>query len=280
MGGDREEVRRNGRLNGERMPTGSELLTRDDGTCLEVLVDEAPGGGGVPFVLLPSSQRDGSDLGQLAQALQGRGHCVLRPQPRGMGRSSPPGDDLTLHDLADDVAWVIERLLGRPAVVAGHAFGHFVARVTDLVHPEWVHGVVVVAAAARVFPPGLSEALDCAADATRPRSERMASLERVFFAPGHDASSWLEGWHPHLAAVYRRAVATPPKDVWWPVMHAPLLDLQADADPWRPPATRDELRAVLGDRVTVRMVGPASHAVVAEQPEALALEMSHWAAGL
>lgn len=262
------------------MPTASHLLERDDGACLEVLVDDAPGGAGVPFVLLPSSQRDGTDLGELAQALQLRGHSVLRPQPRGMGRSSAPPADLSLYTLAQDVAFAIERLLGRPAVVAGHAFGHFIARVVDLAHPQWVSGVVVIAAAARVFPPGLPQALDCAADPDRPTAQRLASLQQAFFAPGHDATAWLEGWHPHLAEVYRRAGATPSKDCWWPVTHSPVLDLQADADPWRPPATRDELRAVLGEQVTVRVVGPASHAVVVEQPQALARQMSLWAAAL
>ncbi len=229
-------------------------------------------------MLLPSSQRDAHDLGDLARALQRLGHAVLRPQPRGMGRSSPPGPQLSLHVLADDVAFAIERLLGRPAVVAGHAFGHFIARVTDLDHPHWVRGVAVIAAAARVFPPGLSDQLDCAADPARSREERLASLQRAFFAPGHDAASWLEGWHPHLAPIYRRAGAIPPKDRWWSVTHAPVLDLQAADDPWRPPDTRDELRAALGEKVTVRVVGPASHAAVTEQPAALARELSQWAA--
>lgn len=258
------------------MHTVSHLLAREGGAWLEVLVDAASGLA-CPFVLLPSSQRDAHDLQELAQALQRLGHPVLRPQPRGMGRSSAPGADLSLHTLAADVAYAIEQLLGRPAVVAGHAFGHFIARVADLEHPQWVRGVAVIAAAARVFPPGLSETLDRAADPALPRERRLAALEHAFFAPGNDASSWLEGWHRSLAPAYRRAGALPPKERWWPVSHAPVLDLQAADDPWRPPGTRDELREALGEKVTVRVIARASHAVVTEQPEAVAQALSDWA---
>ncbi|MBL0420796.1 alpha/beta hydrolase [Ramlibacter sp. AW1] len=259
------------------MGTASQLLPREAGAWLEVLVDEAAAGAAPAFVLLPSSQRDAHDLQALAKALQRRGHTVLRPLPRGMGRSSAPGPDLSLHTLAADVACAIERLLGRPAIVAGHAFGHFIARVADLEHPRWVCGVAVIAGAARVFPKGLAQALDVAADPERPRQERVAALQHAFFAPGHDASAWLEGWHPHLAAAYRRAGSMPAKDLWWPVSHAPVLDLQAAHDPWRPPGTRDELREVLGDKVTVHVVPDASHALPAEQPEAVAHALSDWA---
>lgn len=259
------------------MHTASHLLERDPGTWLEVLHDDVPGSTRTPFVLLPSSQRDAHDLQALAQALQRLGHTVLRPQPRGMGRSTAPRADLTLHTLAADAACAIEHLLGRPAVVAGHAFGHFLARVADLEHPQWVCGVAVIAGAARQFPPGLSEALDCAADPRRPRAERLASLQLAFFAPGHDARGWLEGWHPHLASLYRRAGALPPKSQWWPVTHAPVLDLQAADDPWRPPSTRSELQDALGDKATVQVLPDASHAVVAEQPEAVARALSEWA---
>lgn len=259
------------------MHTASHLLEREPGTRLEVLFDDAPGSAATPVVLLPSSQRDAHDLQALAQALQRLGHAVLRPQPRGMGRSSAPRADLTLHTLAADVACAIEQLLGRPAVVAGHAFGHFIARVADLEHPQWVCGVAVIAGAALQFPAGLSESLDCAADPGRPRAERLASLQHAFFAPGHDPCGWLEGWHPHLALLYRRAGAIPPKSQWWPVTHAPLLDLQAADDPWRPPSTRAELREALGDRATVQVLRDASHAIVAEQPEAVARALSEWA---
>lgn len=255
----------------------SHLLAREHGAWLEVLLDGDPGASAAPVVLLPSSLRDATDLEGLAQALNYRGHAVLRPQPRGMGRSSPPAGDFTLHTLAGDVAWAIERLLGRPAIIAGHAFGHYVARVTDLDHPQWVLGVAVMGAAAREFPAGLTAMLDRAADSSQPVAERLACLQHAFFACGHNPSEWLQGWHFHLRQVYRAAGSIPPKSAWWPVSHAPILDLQAADDPWRPEASRQELRQALGDRVTVWVIEEASHALVAEQPEAVAQALSEWA---
>lgn len=257
----------------------SALLPAEPGTQIEVLIDEAAttAAPAPAIVLLPSSLRDARDLGPLASCLAGAGFRVLRPQPRGMGASSAPPAGMTLHDLADDVAQVISAFGGGRAIVAGHAFGHFVARVADLEHTGRVRGVVVLAGAARTFPPGLTQALELAADATQPRDVRLAALRHAFFAPGHDPSAWLDGWHPHLREAYRTAGTTPDKHIWWPVSHAPILDLQGACDPWRPGSTRGELRAVLGDQVTVQVIADASHALPDEQPAAAAAAIVAWA---
>lgn len=258
----------------------STMLAGAGDAAIEVLVDQSDPGAAQTIVLLPSSQRDSRDFDDLARRLVGHGFHVLRPQPRGMGRSAPPPADMTLHVLADDVARTIDAWGRGPAIVAGHAYGHYVARVTDLDHPGLVRGVVVLASAARTFPPGLVAALDTAADPTRPAAERLACLKHAFFATGSDATAWLDGWHPHLRDIYRRAGATPPKDRWWPVSHAPILDLQGQDDPWRPPSTRHELKERLGDKVTVRVIAAASHALIPEQPQSVAEAIAEWARGL
>jgi pimeloyl-ACP methyl ester carboxylesterase len=252
-------------------------LLHHDNVQIEVLVDGEPG---PAIVLLPSSMRDSLDFDDLARQIAARGFRVLRPQPRGMDRSRGPMDGLDLSVLAADVAHTIEHLGGGRAVIVGHAFGHFIARVTDLEHPERVRGVVVMAGAARTFPPGVAQSLEFAADASRPESERLHHLRLGFFAPGNDPSPWLGGWHPGLREDYRRAGTRPPKDAWWPVTHAPILDLQGDADPWRPPSTREELKQALGDKVTVRVVAHASHAMVPEQPKAVADIIVDWVGSL
>jgi pimeloyl-ACP methyl ester carboxylesterase len=187
---------------------------------------------------------------------------------------------LSLNVLADDVALAIERLGGGRAVVVGHAFGHFVARVLDMNRPALVRGVVALGAAARTFPAGLPESLAIAADPTRPRDERLAQLQFSMFAPGNDASPWLDGWHPELRAAYRAASAVPAKDTWWPVSHSPVLDLQGAQDRWRPPATRSELQDLLGDKVTVREIPGAGHALIPEQPGAVAEAVTEWVRAL
>jgi pimeloyl-ACP methyl ester carboxylesterase len=175
---------------------------------------------------------------------------------------------------------VVEKLGDGRAILVGHAFGHFVARVVDLNHPQLVRGVVVLGGAARVFPPDIADSLAIAADTSRPDAERLQHLRIAFFAPGNDASSWLAGWHPELREAYRRVSANPPKDDWWPVSHSPVLDLQGADDPWRPPATRNELKNVLGDKVTVKVLANASHAMIPEQPAAVTAAIVEWARAL
>lgn len=260
------------------VPSRSALLPQAAGGQVEVLIDEpaAPSARVPAIVLLPSSLRDARDLGPLALRLAAAGFRVLRPQPRGMGASTAPPVGMTLHDLAGDVAQAIHAFGGGRAIVAGHAFGHFVARVADLDHAAAVRGVVVIAGAARSLPPGLTQALDLAADAGQPRVARLAALRQAFFAPGNDPTAWLEGWHPHLREAYRQAGATPHKDRWWPVSHAPILDLQGACDPWRPESTRSELHAALGDKVTAQVIADASHALPDERPDAAAAAIIAW----
>jgi pimeloyl-ACP methyl ester carboxylesterase len=251
-------------------------LLHDGPVQVDVLVDGVDGEGPT-LVLLPSSLRDSLDFDDVAGRLAAAGLRVLRPQPRGMGASRGPMEDLTLHALASDVALAIERLGGGTAIVAGHAFGHYVARVAALDHPRRVRGVIVLAGAARTLPPELLESVTIAADPAQPLALRLAHLRRAFFAPGHDPTPWLAGWHPALRAIYRQAGATPNKDRWWPVSPVPMLDLQAEHDPWRPPETRDELQKVLGaDRVSVAVIGNASHALLPEQPAAVAEAIVQW----
>ena len=240
--------------------------------CLDVIVE----GAGAAVVLLPSSLRDSQDFDLLAELITQQGHAVLRPQPRGMGASSPPPPGMTLQTLAADVAGVIEHLADGPAVVVGHAYGHWVARLTDLLHPRQVRAVVALGAAARDFPPGMAEALAIASDPARGEAERLAALRLCMFAPGNDPRPWLQGWHPQWRAAYRQASQSPPRDSWFGRGHAPLLDLQGEHDPWRPEATRREIAEALGDKVTVQVIAHASHALVPEQPQAVAEAITGW----
>src|SRR5204862_7985634 len=119
---------------------------------------------------------------------------VLRPQPRGMHASKGPLTGITLHDLARDVAIVIERENAGPAVIVGHAYGNWVARMTAVDHPKLVRGVVLAAAVAKKYPPRLSELVGKSADMSLPEAARLAIIQELFFAPGNDPKVWLRGW--------------------------------------------------------------------------------------
>ncbi len=258
-------------------PSKERVLLQDGGRSVDVLIN----GRGPGVVLLPSSLRDSFDFDEVAERIAGQGFKVLRPQPRGMGRSSAPPADMTLSTLAADVALTIERLGdGMPAVVVGHAYGHWVARVAEVNHPNLVRGVVVLGAAARTFPPGMAEALAIASNPSQPEGKRLEALMKSMFAPGNDPRSWLTGWHPPLRQAYRSASQSPPKDAWFAAGKAPILDLQGAQDPWRPPSSSNELKAVMPGRVTVQRIERASHALIAEQPAAVSEAITAWIRGL
>ena len=254
----------------------SRVLLQDGDTRIDVIVD----GHGDAIVLLPSSQRGSDDLDAVAEALAESGMRVLRPQPRGFGASRGEMTDLSLHVLAQDVAATIRQLGGGRAIVAGHAYGHYVARVADLDHPQLVRGVVMLASASASADASLPASLDIAADSAQPEARRLDALHRAFFAAGNDPRPWLEGWQPELAVVYRKAAKTPARSIWWPVSHAPVLDLQGAEDPWRPRASASEVKDILKEKATVVVVPHASHALPVEQPTAVARAISEWAASV
>ncbi len=138
--------------------------TRSLVTYDNVTIDLIAEGRGPLVVLLPSRGRDSEDYDEVAAGLAKEGFRVLRPQPRGMHASKGPLKDITLHDLARDVAEVITRENAGPAVIVGHAYGNWVARMTAVDHPKLVRGVVLAAAAAKKFPPRLSQLVSKSAD--------------------------------------------------------------------------------------------------------------------
>jgi len=183
---------------------------------------------------------------------------------------------ITLHDFARDIAEVVKKLGGGKAVVVGHAFGNWVARMTAADHPDLVRGVVIAAAAAKQFAPELSAAVTTAGNLSLSDEDRLAALRFAFFAPGNDPTVWLKGWHPEIRDSQRAAVAAVKQDEWWSGGTAPLLDLQAANDPFKPEAKRNEMKNEFGSRVTVMVIPNASHALIPEQPKAVVEGLSRW----
>jgi len=231
------------------------------------------------IVILPSLGRDGyEDYDACAAALVAQGFRVLRPQPRGIGASKGPMEGVLLPALARDVAEVIRQQAGGRAVVVGHAYGNFVARMTAVAHPEAVRGVVLAGAQARTVAPEIQKAPGIAGNLALPDGERLAALRLGFFAPGHDPTVWLHGWYPRtqrMQAASSRGAVT--RDVWWHAGTAPLLELIPDCDPFKPKQDWNQLKDEFGERITVKVIEGASHALFPEQPQAVADAIAAWA---
>jgi pimeloyl-ACP methyl ester carboxylesterase len=249
----------------------------------DIRIEVAAEGRGPLIVMLPSRGRGADDFDEVAGELVKAGFRVLRPQPRGAALSLGPMQNLTLHDLAHDVAAVIRNAgNGGPAIIVGHAFGSWVARMTAIDHPELVRGVVMAAAAAKAYPVGfpgaqeLSEAVRKSGDFTLPDSERLRYLRLAFFAPDSDPRIWLQGWHPAADEMQLAAGRATQQSEWWSGGGVPLLDLQGELDPFKPRSMANEMRDEFGERVSVVVIQDASHALIQEQPDAVAAAILAW----
>ena len=250
-----------------------ELIRRDNVT-IEVIAE----GRGPLIVMLPSLGRDSEEFDPAARRIAAAGFRVLRPQPRGYGRSVGPMENLMLHDLAKDIAAVIERENSGPAIIAGHAFGHFVAKMTAVDFPRLVRGVILIGAAQKTPDPAVQQSVAIATDPSQPEAERLKHLRIVFFAPGNDARLWLTGFHANVRAAEIVARDATPQKEYYAAGNVPLLDIQGENDPYKPPSAKNELVDEFGaNRVTVVRVPHAAHAIIVEQPNAVADAVIDWA---
>jgi pimeloyl-ACP methyl ester carboxylesterase len=75
----------------------------------------------------------------------------------------------------------------------------------------------------------------------------------------------------------QRAAAAATKQVeWWSGGTVPLLDLQAEQDPFKPREKRNEMKDEFGDRVSIAVIPNASHALIPEQPKAVVDALVAW----
>ena len=229
-------------------------------------------GRGPRVVMMPSLGRGAADFFDIAKRLAAAGLRAVCPEPRGLGGSSGPLTGITLHDFADDIAAVIRHDGGEPTVVAGHAFGNFVARTMGADHPQLTRAVVLLAAT-HTWPlaPALRDSINKCHQMELPEAERLKHLQHVFFAAGNDASVWLEGWDEDVMHAERDATEATPKPEWWTAGKAPVLDVLSLQDPLSPPDSIYTYRDQWGaDRVTIARIDNAAHALLPEQPAAVA----------
>jgi pimeloyl-ACP methyl ester carboxylesterase len=150
--------------------------------------------------------------------------------------------------------------------------------MTAVDFPDLVRGVVLIGAAQKNPDPDVQRSVAIATDPTQPEPERLKHLQRVFFAPGNDARPWLWGFHANVRAAQVVARDSTPQKEYWSAGTAPLLDVQGENDPYRPRSSANELVEAFGaKRVWVVVIPRAAHAIMVEQPSAVAQAIMAWA---
>ncbi|MEA3156010.1 MAG: hypothetical protein QOK44_3599 [Betaproteobacteria bacterium] len=236
----------------------------------DIRIEYSVQGRGPMVVLLPSLGRGAQDFDAIVPDLAPASR-VITPQPRGIGGSRGPMGGITLHDYARDIAAVIEAEGGGPALIAGHAFGNFVARTTAADRPDLVRAVALLGAThVWPVPPAVRESIMKSSDLSLAEDERIKHLKHAFFAPSSDPKVWLAGWHPEVKKAQRIATDATPQAEWWQAGNAPILDVQPENDVMIPPESRSRYLDDLGERVSIVRIPNAGHALLPEQPDAVA----------
>ncbi len=241
-----------------------------EGTSLvyfELRAEEAKGA----VVMLPSLGRSASDFNELALDVQAAGFDVLLVEPRGMRRRGGlDNQDITLFDLADDVAAIIDDAGIDTPVVLGHAFGNRVARAFASKYQDGTKGTVLVAAGGKIeIAPEIRAALIRTFWTWMPDSWRAPKVRLALFAGENEMPDyWLRGWNIATSQMQIRAATNSPSSDWWHSGTAPLLVVQGMQDAIAPPEhTADLLQQEFGARIKVARIENAGHAILPEHPE-------------
>ena len=242
-------------------------------------------GKGAPIVLLPFGSLTVGYLEGLSQDLAVAGYRVIRINFRGSGKSTGPGEDVTLHTLAADVAGVVEALKLGPVNVAGHAFGNRVARMLAADHPELVHSVILFAAGGKVPPkPPAERALKTIFDPAATDPEMLAAMKYLVGDPTEIPAAWKlikPCRAPQAAGIQRTAMDNTPLNEWWaPPGQSKYLVVQGSDDQIALPENGELLKQEMGSRVTLVSFPGAGHLLVATEPKKAAEAVVSFLSGL
>jgi len=222
-----------------------------------IVVEFGIAGAGPAVVMLPGRGGAGTEqFGALGQALATAGYRAVAVNPRGVGGSRGPLEELTLHDLAGDVAAVIASV-GGTAHLVGRALGNRIARCAAADHPQVVRSVSLIAAG------GLS--------APEPGAAGHGSRTRLDIT--------LHYWRRAGDAHEHAATATP-LDEWWSGGDVPMLVVQGLDDHVAVPGNGRALAQAYPDRVRLVEIAGAGHMVLYERPDAVIPEIVSFIDGL
>lgn len=233
------------------------------------------------LVLLPSLGLSGRSWAGPAEIL-GRRYRCLAVDPPGQGRSDPPVHFMTVPDLADAVAAVVETDGADRVVVVGNSMGASIAAQLAVSRPDLVEAVVLVGAfvnddeASRrewlhsrsstlLNPYGGLRPMDAATVEAifgeyRPEWHRMILSDHIDCQPVMGASMWALYSFDMVAALGQ--------------LTQPVLSAFGENDQLRSPSS-----PLIRERVkdlTEAVIPGGSHLTTVDQPQALAHRIQTW----
>ncbi len=234
-------------------------------------------GQGPRVFMFPSLGREASDFNELILQVSANGYRTVAPDPPGINGSDPM-HDADLRDMAyiqvTGSLWLDKKSSYTEDIVyVGHAFGNRVARMAAYQNPENVKAVILLAAGGQVpMEPNAEQALRDIFNPMKSHKARMEDVEYAFFAEGNEIPDhWTRGWHTKTAIAQGKAVAVPAgDDSWHCAGGVPMLIIQPMQDRIAPIENAYALRDKCPQEVEIVEIENAGHALLPEQPEAVA----------
>jgi pimeloyl-ACP methyl ester carboxylesterase len=187
------------------------------------------GDGPVTLVIAAGNGRPASQLDGLVEAISSSGIRVVTYKYRTLGASTGKIDGLTLHDYANDLWQVVDKLELGKVYLAGKTYGNRVVRASSEDYPERVLGVVFIGAGGEVAPSKETARLYRRyLDPSISREEWLNLQGQLMYAPGNEYLAKLDldqGEFPALASAQARSSDATPKDQWAKGGTAPMLVL-------------------------------------------------------
>jgi len=236
-----------------------------------VQIDAIINGTGEILVLLAAGGQDASSFNDFAPLLNKAGYKTVAINRRGFAESKGPLEDLTLHDLANDIAGVIQMLGGNAVHVLGWAFGNRVARCLAEDYPHLVKTIILLAAGGQV--PSEPETLKKIALLGNPNSsseERLEALKSWLFSPSTDIETVIQvfrgrkTWPKAQQAHIKASQATPLME-WWNGGKAPMLVIQGLDDKAAVPENGNILKRENRERVKLVNIENTGHFMIYDQ---------------
>ena len=221
--------------------------------------------------LLPSLGREASDFNELVQALNAENYSTISIEIADKPNLQVPDFTLqTFSKLAFDGNSLSTK---KSSVLIGHAFGNRVARMAAYQNPERISSVILLAAGGQIpMEPHAEQSLRDIFNPMKSHKSRMEDVRYAFFAEGNDIPDhWTRGWHTKTAIAQGKAVAASAgDDSWHCAGGVPMLIVQPMQDRIAPIENAYALRDKCPQEVEIVEIQNAGHALLPEQPEAVA----------
>jgi pimeloyl-ACP methyl ester carboxylesterase len=252
----------------------------------EVQIEANVDGTGEIIILLAAGGQEASSFDSFTPLINKAGYKTVAINRRGFAGSKGPLENLTLHDLANDIAGVIKMLGEKPVHVLGWAFGNRVARCLAEDHPHLVKTLILLAAGGRVpLNPEASKYFAILVKTDSSREARLEALKFLYFSPSTDMETVIQAFrgrettreerqaHRKAGEAHGKANRATPIMEWWNGGHAPMLVIQGLDDQSAVPENGWILKRDHGDRIKLVNIEKVGHFMIYEQPEKVAEEI-------